>query len=190
MYVRAMKLSLCCLGLVPVVGCMSSGMDMDAMVQPARPAELNHLDQFVGTWNGEWTMKVAGADEPVTGSGTNEIRWGVGNRYLVETMTMNMGEGKTGNGMGLWTWDPRAKKFRTWWFDDWGMNGKGTATYCPGCRCFCFKGKSYNMEMGMSTVGEGCMQFVDDNTMEWCWRERIPWTPFEIMQMCGKSTRQ
>jgi len=190
MSIRALKLTLCVLALMPVVGCVSTGMDMDEWSQPARAPELDQLQPLVGKWKVDYEMKAAGSDEVMKGTGTNEITWGIGNRYLIENTTMSMGPDKPGTGMGLWTWDPKAKRFKTWWFDDWSMLGSGTVKYCPDCRGYCFKGKGYNMEMGMSTVGEGCMRFVDDNTMKWCWKERIPWTPFVIMEMCGTSVRQ
>ena len=178
------------LTLVPLTGCQM-GMDMDeAMNQPPRPAEMDHLAPMVGTWKGEMEMRMAGSDEVMKSTGTSQIEWGLGKRYLVERMTMTMNDGKQMQGMGLWTWDPKAKRFRNWWFDDWSGTGMGTSKYCPQCRTFCFKGKSKNMAMGFSTVGEGCMQMVDDNTLEWCWKERIPWTPFTIFEMSGTSKRQ
>jgi hypothetical protein len=185
-----------CLGMLAGVsmvlasGCKSPGMSMDDMVQPPRPAELDHLQQFVGKWRGEWTMKVMGMDEPIKSSGVNEVKWDLNGRYLVEHMKAEMGDGKVMESKGVWTYDPRAKKYRTWWFDDWSGVGEGTAKYCPETRTFCMKGKSKVLAAGHKTVGEGCVRFVDDNTMEWCWRERIPWTWITIMEFTGTSKRQ
>lgn len=188
------KLMLSVLGLVamiPMTGCqMGGGMDADAMAQPARPCEMDYLAPLVGKWKAEGEMRMAGSDEVMKSTGTNEISFELGGRYLVERMTMDMGDGKKMEGRGVWTWDPKAKKFRTWWFDDWSGNGEGISSYCPDCRTWCFKGESHNLAMGFSTVGSGCAQLVDDNTMKWCWKERIPWTPFTIMEMCGTSTKQ
>lgn len=190
MRIRGARWLLSLMAVIPLSGCMSGSMDADAWTQPARASELDALQPLVGKWKAEYEMKIAGSDEVIRSTGTNEISWGIGNRYLVESMTVDMGEGKQMQGMGLWTWDPKAKRFRTWWNDDWTGYGQGSAKYCADCRCFCFKGQSHNMAMGMSTVGSGCMQLVDDNTMKWCWKERIPWTPFTIMEMCGTSRRQ
>jgi len=123
-------------------------------------------------------------------TGTDVVTWSLDKRYVMEHMTMTMGDGKVMKGLGVWTWDPRAKRFRTWWFDDWSGYGTSVASYCPECRTLCFKGNTKNMAMGFKTVGEGCFRFIDDDTMEWNWKERIPWTPFTVMEMSGTSHRQ
>ena len=47
-----------------MVGCGPKEIDMSEMMQaPAKPAELERLQAFVGTWEGSWTTKMMVSDE-------------------------------------------------------------------------------------------------------------------------------
>ncbi len=173
-------------------GCMPK-MTMEDMKQmrPERPAELDKLNAFVGTWQGSGTAKMIGIDEPMELKGTSETTWEVNNWYLVEHAEYEMGEMGTMKGVGVWSWDSRAKKYRTWWFDDFGGTGTGTITYREACNCWCMSVRG-NSPMG-STRGKGCITFKDDETMEWTWQEWPAWDLFglfKFMDMSGTSKRQ
>jgi hypothetical protein len=175
-----------------VVGCQQSEFDMAEMaaVQKARPEELRKLDFLVGNWSTTMEGKMAGADEMMKGSGTGETMWALNDRYLVTTMTAEMGEMGSMVGREVWTYDPSIGKFRTWWFDDWGMTGEGKAWHDATTGVWHMKGHGYNTVDGRKTMMKGTMKPIDANTLEWTWSEYDSLGLIKFMDMTGVSKRQ
>jgi len=176
------------LSLVGVIGCQSPDM-----IKPTRPMELDRLDKLAGKWHGTWEMKAGNSDEVEKGSGTSNVSWDANRWYLVEHMTGQMGEMGSMEGIGIWAWDDAANKYRTWWFDDWGSTGSGTAKYNESTGTWKVKGTSRHM--GHRMVSKGTMTMPDANTMKWEYSEWVPfpftpWGIFKVMEMEGTSTRQ
>ena len=92
------------------------------------------------------------------------------------------------HGVGVWTYDAKAKKFRVHWFDDWGGVARGTATHDSKTGTWKMRYKSKSA-MGNS-VGEGTFAMTDDDTMEWTWSEWDGLKMFKYMEMTGTSKRQ
>ncbi|MEE9295507.1 MAG: DUF1579 family protein [Phycisphaerae bacterium] len=173
-------------------GCQPTEFDMAEMAakQKAIPAEMKQLEVFLGKWTSTTETKMFGSDEVMKGSGTSEVKWELGGRYLVGHMTADMGEWGSMEGVDVWTWDPSIKKYRTWWFDDWGMTGSSTATYDPKTRTFRIKGRGRNTLDGSTTVNKGMVTIVDDNTMEWSWAEYDALGLVKHFEMTGTEKRQ
>ena len=180
------------LAMAGLPGCMPEmTMEDMAKMRPDRPPELDRLNAFVGTWKGTGTANMMGIDEPMKLTGTSKTAWGVDNWCIVEHGDYEMEGMGDMKGLGVWTWDARAKKYRTWWFDNFGVAGQGTLTYSKASDCWFMtvRGKS---AMG-STRGAGCITFKDKDTMEWTWKEWPAWDLlglFNFMDMKGTSTRQ
>jgi hypothetical protein len=155
---------------------------------PERPVELDKLDMFIGQWEATSEMKMCVLEEPLTGIGTTTVSWGLDRRYLVEQGEYDMGELGKMEGTGYWTYDPKSKKYRTWWFDSYGASGQGTAKYCEKSRTWKFKAKSRGF-MGKS-IGKGTATFVDDDTIEWTWTERDGTGLFKVMEITGTNKRK
>ena len=183
-------LVLLCFGLV---GCQTD-FDMAEMAakQRARPAELDQLEPFIGNWSSTTECKMMmGSSDAMQGTGTGKNEWAVNKRYLVGHMTADMG-GEMGsmNGVEVWTWDPSIRKFRTWWFDDWGTNGRGTAKYDEKSDTWRMRGKIHNTVEGRNTTFRGSVKMVDNDTMEWTWAEYYGLGLFKFLEMTGTSKRQ
>ena len=175
-----------------LAGCMPKMTveDMKKMRQQ-KPAELEKLNRLVGTWEAGSEAKFAGLDEPMKSTGTSKFEWVLDGWYLMETADAQMGDVGKMSARSLWTWDVKAKKFRIWWFDDWGTTGRGTVTYNEKCDCFCINA-SGSAPWGTSR-GKGCMKFTDDKTMDWCWREWPGWDAlglFKVADMHGTSKKK
>lgn len=169
-----------------LLGCHKPNME-DMMKPSPRPAELDRLAMWVGTWEGQGEMKMAGSDEVVTGQGVSTMDWDAAQWVLVEHGTYTMKD-ETHTGIGVWTWDAPAKKYRMYWFDSHGGTGLGTATYDAATNTWHMK---YKGQYGkMTTVGEGTTRFVNDNTMEWTCTEWNAWKTRKLMEMKGTSRRK
>lgn len=168
------------LGLVALTsaflfGCQTHKMNMDEMMKPAeRPAELDHLNMFIGTWEGTAEITMAGSDELMASKGKSTYEWSLDKWLLIERSEYEWGEGQTMHGMGYWWWDPDEKHFKMSWFDNDGGVGHGTARYDEKSKTWTMKAKSQNPYKPMKTIGEGTAKMLDDRTMEWSWEEEIP----------------
>ncbi len=152
---------------VLLTGCMPK-MTIEDMknLKPQRPPELDKLNAFVGRWSGTSQMEMAGIDEVITGSATSEVKWDGDGWFLVDKYQASMGDAGEMNAIGVWTYDPQSKKYRTFWADNTGGTGAGTIRHDEKTGTWKFNAKSRGGPMGR-TVGKGPMKFVDDKTMEW-----------------------
>ncbi len=114
-------------GLLLSAGCAPK-MTMEDLrgMRPERPAALDELDRFVGAWEWEGTMKMTGLDEPLKVSGKSAVKWAGDKWYLQIQESASMQELGDTEGAGIWSYDAKAKKFRTSWVDSMGTTMHGT----------------------------------------------------------------
>ncbi|UCE59693.1 MAG: DUF1579 family protein [Phycisphaerales bacterium] len=183
---RTIGLTCSCLLLT---GCMPKFTIEDIKnMTPERPVEIDKLEMFVGTWETEAEMNMSGLDEVLTGTGVGTMSWKADKRYLVEESEFDMGELGKMSGMGMWTYDPKSRKYRNYWFDSHGSVGRGTSKYCEESRTWYTKATSRG-PWG-KTKGKGTTKFVDDNTIEWSWTEWDGSGLFKVMDVSGTSRRK
>jgi hypothetical protein len=151
--------------VVVLTGCMPK-MTREQLrsMKPARPAELDRLNAFVGKWQFEGTATMAGLDEPLKLWGTSEGRWDGGNWYVVSHGVFNMEEIGAMTGGEAWTYDTKAKVYRQVFVEEGGTSGSGTATFNAETNTWKMTSKRYGA-MGESTFKGECKQ-LDANTME------------------------
>jgi hypothetical protein len=89
------------------------------------------------------------------------------------------------NGLGTWTYDIKAKKYRSTWVDSMGMTGIGTSSYHEKTDTWKMKATSYG-PWGKSTL-KGWVKFTDADTMEWWMAEYQCY--MKTMEMSGTSKR-
>lgn len=182
------------MGLVgmAVVGCAPK-MTVEKMkeMKPQRPAELDKLNMLAGKWEASGEAKMMGLDKPLTAKGTSQMAWDCDNWYLVEHSDYEMSELGKMKAIGIWTYDPKAKKYRIWWFDSMGATGRGTATFDEETKTWQMKAKGQS-PYG-KTAGRGTTKMLDNNTIEWSWEEWPAWDLFGMMKvfdMKGTSKRK
>lgn len=175
--------------LVSTTGCMPkmSVDDLGAM-QPPRPKQLDRLDMLLGRWETTGEIRMAMLDEPVKTGGTNDATWALGKRMLIEHADLDMGPMGHMTGMSVWTWDEARGKYRMWWFDSMGEFSEATVTYNERTKTWSMRGKG--SKHGFITFGRGTLRQIDDDTLEWTWREYDPLGLFKFADMKGISRRR
>jgi len=181
-----------------VGGCMQPSMSMDPPKKPTPSPEMKKFEYMVGTWadtselvspTKDEMMKhmPPGSKEPPTNfKGGGKTEWAMGGMALKHEGWMEMGEGLKGNYLEYWTWDPKVKKYRSWFLTDWGETGTGWVTPCDDCDGFCMKSQGVDAQ-GNKQRMEGCMRRVDQDTHDWNFTLR---GPMGKMSMKGTSKRQ
>ncbi len=174
-----------------LIGCQPSEEEMaNFMKQPPRPAELDLLDAWVGTWKADVEVTMAGSDEVHTSTGQNTTQWTSDKWMLTENWQHQMGENDTMKGASLMWWDNNSKKYRMAITDNYGGHGTATMTYNEETGVWKFKGKSKDGKSGSKTRNKGTMKFINPSTIEWVWEEYDGTGLFKIITIKGTSRRQ
>lgn len=163
-------------GLVAAIaaGCSQSKLDpanMADMKPPPRPAELDRLDAWVGTWEGEGEMTMPGAEAGMKLTWTVTRSWEVDRRFLVERMTLKMSDDNETSFMGVWTWDAGAGEYRFWGFSGLGTTETGAATYDEDTQTWHIRSTGTNPMTGKPSYSAGTMKEVDNSTTTGTWNE-------------------
>ena len=174
-----------------LIGCQPSQEEMATMFkQPPRPAELDRLEAFVGTWKADVEVTMAGSDEVHTSTGQNTTQWAADKWMLTENWEHDMGKTDTMKGVSLMWWDGNSKKYRMSFTDNYGGHGTGSMTYNEETGVWKFKSKSKDGKSGSKTIGKGTMKFVNPSTIEWFGEEYDGTGLFKIITLKGTSRRQ
>lgn len=172
-----------------LTGCMPK-MTIEEMkaAMPQRPAELDHLNAFVGQWESETEVTMAGIEDVIKSQGTSDIQWHGDKWFLVGHSSFNMGDCGEATGIETWMYDVKSKKFRTTWTDSMGSISMGTARYDEKTKTWHMRAKGYDPDG--TTTGKGHIKMLDDNTMEWTWTEYTMGGLMETMKMTGTMRRK
>ena len=174
-----------------LVGCQPSEEEMATMFnQPPRPAELDRLEAFVGTWKADVEVTMPGSDDVHTSSGQNTTQWTADKWMLTENWEHAMGKNDTMKGANLMWWDNNSKKYRMASTDNYGGHGTATMTYNEETGVWKFKGKEKNGKTGSKTTSKGTMKFINPSTIEWVWEEYDGTGLFKNITVKGTSRRQ
>ncbi len=152
-----------------------------------RPTQLDHLNQFVGTWESTGEMTFPTIEGAIAYRGTSTAQWDADNRVVVERMTGEMGSSSM-SGLSMFWWDDRDKVFRNLWVDSFGASIQGEAEYDAETNCWKMKGKGVDPHSGGRTSAVGTIKLVDENTMEWTHSEKNAWG-ITILNLKGVSKR-
>ena len=174
---------------IALTGCMPHMTieEMKAMM-PQRPAELDKLNAFAGRWEFTGEAKMAGLDQVLKSSGTNEAKWEGDGWYLVSRGIFNLEGFGEMQGIETWTYDAHSKKFRSTWVDSMGSVATGTARHDEKTNTWKMRATSHG-PFGKTTM-KGHVKIIDDDNMEWTWTEYMMWGLFKTMEMSGTSKRR
>ncbi len=129
-----------------------------------------------------------GLDDPLIVTGRNHAEWTCDRRVLVDRSTFEMGALGPMAGTNVWSWDPRRQRFRLWWFDSFGESATGHARYDAATRTWHMRTRGTN---GWCRIlSRGTIRHVNDDTLEWTWRQSDSWGWFTIADMRGTSRRK
>ncbi len=146
------------------------------------------LKYFVGEWESKGEVDIAGLHHTLSGSGTLTYAWDCDRWCLIERDAFDMDElGKMG-GVGLWSYDTKRKKYRLSWVDSMGGTARGTAKYDDSSSTWNIKAKSRS-PFGTIT-GRGTLTAVDNDTVEWTWKERAFLGLIKVSESKGSMHRK
>ncbi len=186
---------LCVVALVG--GCAQPKWSEAFPQQPTPGPEILKLSRLVGTWSGTAEMVSPSPEEMMAGmpegseempssfAGGGTYEWDLGGMFLVGKSWHEMGPDERMNYIEVWTWDAKAKKYRTWFFTDWGEHGTGAAEFEPDGDTLTMTGTAIGTD-GKKRRGKGMMRFEGDDTYKWCWSEK---GPDGLMKFKGSATR-
>ncbi len=164
MKARRLGILLAPLAMATAWGCAAPNVDFSTMKQPARAAELDAYNLFVGDW--DWKAEVVnteGASKQWSGSAT--WAWTLDSRCLHGVMSSKSAEAAF-NAAGVWSWHPAKKQYIWWMFNNWGYPQEGTATYDKSAKKWTMDYTSVGLD-GTASTGCYTMQVTDKNTLDW-----------------------
>jgi len=157
-----------------VVALMAAGCSgpkaLSEIERPARAAELDAYNVFVGAW--DWEAKVTGGKGEKVGTaytGKAQWSWTLDERCLHGALSAKS-DSTEFESEGIWSWHPKKKKYMWWMFNNWGYPQEGTAKYAPDTRSWTMKYESIGLD-GSPSYGRYEMKVIDNNTLEWAMAE-------------------
>ena len=183
--------------LACLAGCEQPQFDLSMFDRPAPAPELAQLERFAGSWSGTAEMVSPTAEDmnkmlpegqefPQYSKGSNTAKWVLGGKFLMLEGWHEMPNGEKDNFIEFMTWDPTIKKYRSWYFSDYGEFGEGKFKFSDDGKKLKMKMKGVDHE-GQRTAGGGTIDFVSDDQMDWTWEEGNFWFKFKLK---GSSMRQ
>ena len=172
-----------------ISGCASPQIDFSTLERPARAAELDAYNVFVGEWT--WQAEVLnteGSDKEWTG--TAKWDWRLDDRCLHGTISGKCASAGF-DAAGIWSWHPKSGKYIWWMFNNWGYPQQGTASYDDQNKRWRMDYKGVGLD-GTTSYGRYCMRVVDDNTLDWSANEWALWWGMgpKKLEMKGTYNRQ
>lgn len=110
-------------------------MDVKMYGTARRPAELDRLSPFVGTWSSIAEQRDLASGRTTRVEQTSTVRWVAGDRFLM-TETTRMRDAASESAVSITTWDPALQLYRQWTFDqsgtvvageDWSFNSEDSS---------------------------------------------------------------
>ena len=158
-------------------GCAASKVDFASIERPARAAELDAYDVFVGSWTWDAEMVYPETSDSAW-TGTAEWDWTLDKRCLKGCISAKSPHAEF-ESEGIWSRHPKTGKYIWWMFNNWGCPQQGTAKYCEDTGSWYMGYKSVGMD-GTKSYGRYTMTVVDDDTLDW---NMVEWAlPFHMVK--------
>lgn len=173
--------------LLTLSSCTVQRVDLSGLAQPGRAPELEAYETFVGSWTWEASMLNA-TDVDKSWTGTAEWTWTLDKRCL-EGKISGKNEHTNYDSRGIWSWNPKSRKYIWWMFNNWGYPQEGKATYDAATQTWNMKYTSIGLD-GTTSYGRHRMTIVNKNKLDW---DLTEWAdPFHLvtkMEMRGTYKR-
>lgn len=169
-------------------GCSIRHVDISSLERPARPAELDAFNDFVGSWT--WTANVVEGDETGSAwSGTATWEWILDQRCLQGRITSRSGQTEF-DSSGIWSWNPKTHRYAWWMFNSWGYPQAGSAKYDGAKKHWTMNYKGTGLD-GSHSHGRYEMTVVDKDTLHWRMVEWADWMHLiKKVEMAGTYKRK
>lgn len=174
---------------VALVGCAKPEFTVETfkqMIEP-RPAELDHLNVFLGTWEMTGEMK-AGDSKPMHGTWTVTGSWELDQRAMLVKYDGKIEGELVEKGVEVWTWNSGTKRYDIWGYSNFGFGGEGHGRYNA-------EKKEFRVAMehdmgGHKSRARGTMTIVDDKTVTWTHTGYDALGLFKQFEGCGTMKKK
>ncbi len=134
---------------------------MEKWKEYAMPGDAHKaMEPLVGDWDYVVSWWMTPASEPQKSTGTSEVKWIMGGRFLEQT-AKGSSMGQEFRGMGVMGYDNASKQYKGVWIDNMGTGiMASTGSYDPSTKTFVEKG-SYTDPMEGEKSFRGVTTIVD-----------------------------
>jgi hypothetical protein len=159
------RIAVASLAAAVLAGCGAPKVDYAKIQKPARSADLDVYNVFVGTW--DWKAEIVNAADPAdkNWSGMAAWEWALDNRALHGMMEAHSERTKF-EAAGLWTVHPKSGKYMWWMFNNWGYPQEGSARYDAETKTWTMQYTSVGLD-GTTSHGEYTMKVVNPSLLDW-----------------------
>lgn len=176
------------LALVGPLGCAAPEVDFTKIQRPARSAELDAYNVFVGSWTWQAEMLNARAEDK-SWTGTAEWRWMLDQNCLEGQLSAKSAKAEF-EAVGLWSWHPKAKQYIWTMFNNWGYPQHGQAHYEAGPQTWTMDYQSVGLD-GSASHGRYQIKVMDHDWLDWTLVEYAdPLHMVKKMEMKGSYKRR
>ncbi|MHC4539289.1 MAG: hypothetical protein ACYTEK_08410 [Planctomycetota bacterium] len=88
-------------------------------IRPKQREPMDPLGFLLGDWNLAYTVPRSSFSEAATGTGSGTFRRALHDKYVYFDYSCSLTTGDS-QAHGVFAWDPKAKVYRYWWFEDSG----------------------------------------------------------------------
>lgn len=175
------------------VGTVFSGEGQEAPpatppIPPSPPAELKALEAFIGQWRSTYEFLPAFMGQPGTGTGSGVCEWVLDGWFVMSKFrgTSTMGGFES---MGMMTYDPFEKVYRSFHFSSHGDAETATMTHDPQNNTWTMAYESRDAVTSKPAKNRVVMRFDTPDKLDWEWAgQREGETEFTVW-MKGSDAR-
>ena len=150
--------------IAALMGCVAPQVDFSKIQRPARSAEMDTYNVFVGSWT--WQAEMLNArPEDKSWTGTAEWRWIMDNRCLEGKFSSKSANAEF-EAAGLWSWHPKKNRYIWTMFNSWGYPQSGEANYDAASKTITMNYQSVGLD-GSSSYGRYQIKVMDNDTLDW-----------------------
>jgi hypothetical protein len=155
---------------------------------PPPPAEIKALSAFVGEWRSAYEFMPAFMGQAGTGTGHTTCEWVLDGWYVMSKFegTSTMGGYEA---IGMMTYNPARKTYRSFHFSDHGDSDVADMTYEPESKTWTMSSEGPDPMTGKVMKNRNVMRFISPDQLEWEWSgQREGESGFAVF-MKGTDTR-
>lgn len=154
---------------------------------PPPPAELKALDAFVGQWRSTYEFTPAMFGEAGKGTGVTNAEWVLNGRFV---MSRFKGSSSLGDyeWIGMMTYDPMTRTYRSFEFGCYGECTVGTMTYDADTKAWTTVSDGFDMS-GRPAKNKVTMHFIGKDKLEWSWFLKSEGETEFVQMMKGTDSR-
>jgi hypothetical protein len=97
-------------------------------IRPKQEEPMERLGFLIGDWMLEYKVPKSRFSEAATGTGAGTFRRALHDKYVYFDYSCSLTTGE-GEAHGIFAWDPKAKMYKYWWFEDSGSFAEAAGNF-------------------------------------------------------------